>query len=99
MPSLADHGPNNNILYPHGQPLLVHRESHEQSAQALTHGHHVDKRKKSYTQHPAKPNRTGNRFRAYPDVASDDDISSEECTYWTPGRLPMIAGWAQTRPT
>ena len=54
MQSLADHGPANNILYPHGPPLLVNRDSHEQSAQALTHGHHVNKRNKSYTQTPAK---------------------------------------------
>ena len=44
MQSLADHGPDNNILYPHGPPLLVNRDSHEQSMQALTHGHLVEKR-------------------------------------------------------
>ena len=46
--SLADHDPDNNILYQHGPPLLVNRDSHEQNTQALTHGHHVDKRDKSY---------------------------------------------------
>ena len=91
MQSLADHGPNNNILYPHGPPLLVNRDSHEQSAQALTHGHHVDKKDISFTQ----PNRMRNRFRAYPEVTSYKDISSEEFTPKTPGRLPMTAGWAQ----
>ena len=44
MQLLADHGPNNNVLHQHGPPLLVDRESHEQSVQALTHGHHADKR-------------------------------------------------------
>ena len=43
MQSLADHGPDNNILYSHSLPFLVNRDSHEQSVQALTHGHHVDK--------------------------------------------------------
>ena len=37
----------------------------------------------------------GNRFGAYPEVTSDEDISSEEFTHKTPGRLPMTAGWAQ----
>ena len=91
MESLTDHCPNNNILYPHGPPLLVNRDSHEQSAQALTHGHHVDKKDKSYTQ----PNRTGNRFRAYPEVTSEEDISSEEFMHKTSGRLPMSVGLAQ----
>ena len=59
MQSLVDHGPNNNILYSHGPPLLVNRDIHEQNAQELTHGHHVDKKDKSYT----RPNRTGNRNR------------------------------------
>ena len=44
MQSLADHGPDNNILYPHGPQLLVNRDSHEQSVRALTHGHLVKKR-------------------------------------------------------
>ena len=91
MKSLADHGPDNNILCPHGSSLLVNRDSHEQSAQELTHGHHVDKNDKSYT----RLNRMGNRFRAYPEVTSDKDISSEEFTHKTRGRLPMAAGWAQ----
>ena len=29
MQSLADHNPNNNILYPYGPQLLVTRDSHE----------------------------------------------------------------------
>ena len=95
MQSLEDHGPDNNILYPHGPQLLVNRGSHEQSMQALTYGQHVDKRDKSYTQPPAKPNRTGNRFGAYPEVTSDEYISSEEFTHKTPCTLPMTAGWAQ----
>ena len=69
--SLAGHGSDNNILYPHGPPLLVNRDSHEQSMQALTNGHHVDKRDKSYTEPLAKPNRMRNRFRAYPEVTSN----------------------------
>ena len=66
---------------------MVHpnRDKHEQSAQALTHDHHVDKRDKSYTQPIAKPNRLENRFRAYPEVASDKDIFIEEFTHKTPG--------------
>ena len=39
MQFLADHGADNKILYSHGQPLLVNRDSHEQSVQALTHAH------------------------------------------------------------
>ena len=93
--SLADHGPNNNILYPQGPPFLVNRDSHEQSMQALTHSHHVDKRAKPYNQPSAKPNRMGNRFGAYPEITSHEDISTEEFTHKTPGRLPMTAGWAQ----
>ena len=46
MQSLADHGPDNNILYPHGPQLLVNRDSHEQNIQALTPGQQVDKRDK-----------------------------------------------------
>ena len=37
----------------------------------------------------------GNRFEAYPEVTSDEDISSEEFTHKTQGRLPMTAEWAQ----
>ena len=88
MQSLADHGSDNNILYPHGPPLLVNRDSEEQSVQAFTYGHHVDKRDKSYNQPPAKPNRMGNRFGAYPEVTSDEDITIEEFTNKTLGRLP-----------
>ena len=43
MQPLADHGPNNNILYSHGPQLLVYRDSHEQNVQALALSHHVDK--------------------------------------------------------
>ena len=48
--------------------------------QALTPGHHFDKRDKPYIQSPAKPNITGNRFRIYPEVTTDGDNSSEEFT-------------------
>ena len=95
MQSLADHGPGNNILYPHGPQLLVNMDSHEQSMQALTPGHYVDKRDKPYTQSPCKHNRMGNRVGTCLEVTSDKDISSEESTHKTPGRLPMTAGWAQ----
>ena len=95
MQSLADHGPDNNILYPHGPPCLVNRDSHDQSVQALMHGHLVEKRAKPYTQPPAKPDRMGNRFGAYPEVTSDKDMSSKEFINKTPHRLPMSAGWAQ----
>ena len=44
MQSLADHGPDNNILYPHGLQLLVNKDSHEQNMQALTPGHDIDKK-------------------------------------------------------
>ena len=44
---------------------------------------------------PAKPNRMGNRFGAYSEVTSDDDISSEEFTHKTPAILPITAGQAQ----
>ena len=73
MQSLADHGHDNNILYPRGPPLLVNRDSHEQCMQTLTHSHQADKRDKPYTQPPAKPNRMGYRFRAYPKLTSDED--------------------------
>ena len=91
MQSLADHGPDNNILYPHGPQLFVNRDSHKQNIQALTSGHYVDKRDKPYTQSPAKPNRIGNRLRAHPDPTPDEDISGEEYTHKTPGRLPITA--------
>ena len=42
MQSLADKGPDNDMLYPHGPPLLVNRDSHEQSMQATTHSQHFD---------------------------------------------------------
>ena len=95
MQSLAGHGPDNYILYPHGAQLLVSRDSHEQNMQALTPGHHVDQRYTPYTQSPAKPNRTGNKFGTYPELTSDEDISSEEFMHKAPGRLPMTVGWAQ----
>ena len=37
----------------------------------------------------------GNRFGAYQEVTSDEDISSEKFTHKTLGRLPMTAGWTQ----
>ena len=95
MQSLADHGPDNNMLYPLGPQLLVNRDSHEQSMLTLTHGHHVDKREKPYTQPPTKPNRIGYSFEAYPEITSEEDISCEEFTHKTQGRLPMTAGQAQ----
>ena len=95
MQLLVDHGPNNNILYPNGPQLLVNRESHEQSMQALTPGHHVDKRDNPYTHLLAKPNKMGNRFRTHPEVTSDEDISSEKFTHKTPVRLRMTAGRAK----
>ena len=91
MQSLADHSPDNSTLYPHGPQLLVNRDSHELNMQALTPGHQVDKRGKPSTQSSAKPNGTGNIFRTYPEVASDEDLSSEEFTHKTKGRLPMTA--------
>ena len=63
--------------------------------QALTHGHHVDKRTNPILNHLLNPNRMGNRFGAYPEVTSDEDISSEEFTHKTSGKLPMTEGWAQ----
>ena len=79
----------------HGPPLFVNRVSLEQCMQALNHGHHVYKSDKTYTQPPAKPNRIGNSFRTYPEVTSDEYISSEEFTHKTPGRLSMTVGWTQ----
>ena len=35
MQSLADCGPNNNMLYHHGIPPLVNSYSHEQDMQAV----------------------------------------------------------------
>ena len=34
MQSLAGHGPDNNMLYPHGLPSLVNNNNHEQNVQA-----------------------------------------------------------------
>ena len=59
MQSLADHGPNNNMLYPHSPSPLVKSYSHEQDVQAVTH--HVEKNEKPHTQ-PPKHNRMGNTF-------------------------------------
>ena len=95
MQSLVDQGPDNKMLYPHSPPLLVNRDSHKQSMQASTHGHHVDKRYKPYTQPSDKSNRTVNMFKAYPEVTSDEDISSEEFTHKSPARLLMTAGQAK----
>ena len=61
--------------------------------QAVTQ--HVEKWSKPCTQQPAKHNRMGNRFQIYPEVTSDEGISSEDFTHETPGRLPMTAGWTQ----
>ena len=95
MLSLADHHPDNNTLYPHDPQLLVNRDSHEQNMQALSPGHHVDNRDKPYTQSSAKLNRTEKGFGTYQEVTSDEDISSEEFTHKTQGRLPMTTGWVQ----
>ena len=40
--SLADCGPDNNMLYPHGLPHLVNNYSYVQDVQAVPH--HVEKR-------------------------------------------------------
>ena len=37
MQCLADCGPNNNMLYPHGLPPLVNNNSHDQDVQAVAH--------------------------------------------------------------
>ena len=95
MQSLTDPSPDNNILYPHGPQLLVNKDSLEQSMQAITPGHQVDKRGKPHTQLSAKHNRIRNRFGTYPEVTSDEDIPSEEFMHKIPGRLPMTAGQAQ----
>ena len=50
MQSLADHGPNNNMLYPHGLPPLVNNYSHEQDVQAVAH--HVENGNRLCTQPP-----------------------------------------------
>ena len=41
MQYLADHGPNSDMLYPHGLPPIVNNNSHEQDVQAVVH--HVEK--------------------------------------------------------
>ena len=92
MQSLADHSPNNNILYVHGTQLFMNRDTHVQNMQALTPGHQVDERDKPCTQSSAKPNRMGNRLRTYPELTSDKDISSEEFMPKTPGRFSMTVG-------
>ena len=33
------------------------------------------------------------QFQAYPEVTSNEDISSEDLIYETLSRLPMTAGW------
>ena len=95
MQTIADHGPDNNTLYPHGPQPLVTRDSNEQNAQVLTPGHHVDKRDRPLNWSSAKPNRNGKWFRTYPELNSDEDISSEEFMHRTPDRLPMTVGWVQ----
>ena len=60
MQSLADCGPDNNMLYPHGLPPLVNNISHEQDVQAVAQ--HVEKWDRPCTQSPAKCNRMRNRF-------------------------------------
>ena len=42
MQSLADHGPDNNMFYPHDPPPLVNSYSHEQNMQAVTY--HIEKK-------------------------------------------------------
>ena len=58
--SLADHSPDNNMLYPHGLLSLVNTYSHEQDVQAVTH--HIEKGDRPCTQPPAKCTRMRNRF-------------------------------------
>ena len=83
MQSLADHGPYNNIFYPHGPPLLVSRDSHCKVCKHYSMVIMLIKGTNYYTQLPAQPNRMGNRFGTYPGVTSDEDISSEELTHRT----------------
>ena len=60
MQSLADCGPDNNMLYPYGLPPLVNNNCHEQDVQAV--GHHVEKGDRPCIQSSAKCNRIRNMF-------------------------------------
>ena len=48
MQCLADHGPDNNMLYAHGPPCFINSYSHEHDIQAVTP--HVEKWDRSCTQ-------------------------------------------------
>ena len=60
MQSLADHGPDNDMLCPHGPPPFVNSYSHEQDVQTVAH--HVEKGDRPCTQPPVKHNRMRNLF-------------------------------------
>ena len=60
MQSLADHGPNNHMLYPHGPLPFINSYSHEQDVQSVAH--HVKNGDRPCIQSPAKCNRTRNMF-------------------------------------
>ena len=78
------------MLYPHSPPSLVNSYSHEQDMQAVAH--HVEKGDRPCTHPPAKHQRMRNLFWTYPEVTSDEDISSEDFFHESLGRLPITAG-------
>ena len=87
MQSLADCGPNNNMLYPHGLPVLVNNNSHEQDVQAADC--YGKRRNRFCTQSFAKCNRRRNRFWAYSEVTSDEDVSIKGFVYESWNKIPM----------
>ena len=90
MQTLADCGPNNNMLYPHGLPPLVNNNSHEQDVQAIAH--HIEKGDRPCTQSYVKHNRMRSRSQAYLEVTSNEDVSSKDFIYKPQNRIPMTAG-------
>ena len=78
------------MLYQHGLPPFVNSYSHEQDMQAVAH--HIEKGERPCTQPSAKYTRVRNRFWAYSEVTSNEDVSSEDFIYETPSRMPMTAG-------
>ena len=75
-----------------GLPPLVNNYSHEQDVEAVAH--HVKKGDRPCTQSSAEHNRMRNRFQAYSEVMSDEDVSSKDFIYESQNRIPMTAGQA-----
>ena len=78
------------MLYPHGLKSLVNNNSHEQDVQTIAN--HTENGDKPCTQPYVKCNRMRNKFQAYLEMMSDEDVSSEDFIYESQNRIAMAAG-------